>query len=119
MISKELLIEVLGGDVKSFSIDKNNVYYDIDHGTSINIYELAHKCKQWAFDKGYSLESAKRKVLLDENKMVDIWICCGFTPYNEVLPDFTEESEPEAIFKACQWVLDNKDNQCYKDKHFI
>lgn len=98
IISKDLLSEVLTGNVKSFSIDKNNVYYDIDHGTSINIYELAHKCKEWAYNKGFDIYS-------DFNG-ADV---CHIGSNYSVAPFHYNFTELEAIFKACQWILDNKD----------
>ena len=86
MINKELLSKVLDNEVPyqvkvHKIIIKNNslnyFYNSKDSGGGlfeaneyINIYELAHKCKEWALIR------------------------------------FLAESEPEAIFKACQWILD-------------
>lgn len=61
----------------------------------INIYELAYKCKEWAFGKMFFLSS-------------------GFDTDGAFCLDrmnsksFIAETEPEAIFKACQWILENK-----------
>lgn len=58
MISKELLSEVLGKDVEKIAIRENNiipfikntVYKDSPNPIEpINIYYLAHKCKEWCF----------------------------------------------------------------------
>ena len=119
IISKELLNEVLDERVTNISeIDEhNNLHYtfstfngqyaDNDYD-SINIYELANKCKEWAFDKKYDFEVIRIKREKDYGK-VFIRIHTihtnkvngkEFYPFNE---------EPEAIFKACQWILDNKD----------
>ena len=117
MISKELLSEIFMYKVTQIhNIDaENNIHFNggnearypyfLIKPITINIHELAHKCKEWSFDNGYSLESAKKAVLGEENKMTSTWICCGFTPTYEVLPNFTANTEPEAIFKACEWVL--------------
>ena len=106
MISKELLSEVLGGEV----IQLNNisevygVHYEIQKMDgiklqNINIHELAHKCKEWANSQGYGLSVHTSEI---SGYIVEINYAFDIT-------DFHNTSEPEAIFKACQWVLDNKD----------
>ena len=118
MISKELLSEVLNlnmwkTDSLNISIDENKVYCngiflgDLGYQQSsyvVNIYELAHKCKKWAFNNGFGLTSgllnySKTKIAVLEN--IDL-----------LMPkiSFTGNTEPEAIFNACQWILDNKDS---------
>ncbi len=73
MISKELLSKVLDNEVPyqvkvHKIIIKNNslnyFYNSKDSGGGlfeaneyINIYELAHKCKEWALSKGYTINS--------------------------------------------------------------
>ena len=113
MISKELFSKVIGNDIDWCSkhpsepvveFHANNTNTICEH---INIYELAHKCKEWAFDIGYSVESAKKNILEDK-KMKSKWICCGFTPEYNIMPTSEADTEPEAIFKACQWVLENR-----------
>ena len=56
MISKELLSEVLGhDDICNERIIQNKLLYMckndgmIDYEYEYNIYELAHKCKEWAY----------------------------------------------------------------------
>ena len=107
MISKELMSEVLNLNITYIERCNNSIVYKIsvyDREEEVNIYELAHKCKEWAFIRGYKIESKinedscqshtiKRSYLCDED-----WAIC-----------FCCETEPEAIFKACQWVLNNKD----------
>ena len=122
MISKELLSEVLNIEIIDYSIDTSqvrinqlwhedtplnrelelfNTIYGCMH--SINIYELAHKCKEWAYSKhGYLLNSRrtfKTKYLLGYCEVVKD---CEFY-YSEY-----SNTEVEAIFKACQWILENK-----------
>jgi hypothetical protein len=110
MISKELLSEVLG--IKYDFVQ--NSYEGInflnygnysEKGEHINIHELAHKCKEWANEKEYALYSGKND---------DIWIIATEEYFLgrpqgklEARPEFTSDTEPEAIFKACQWMLDN------------
>jgi len=117
IISKELLSEVLWVEVIKFddgkyqypNNDMSKVYYMVN-GTfgvysSINIYELAHKCKEWAWKKGYEINS-KAECNKDDDRCGNacIYKCYGY----DIIGSFGANSEPEAIFKASQWVLDNK-----------
>jgi len=116
-ISKELLSEVLGHKDTVDSVKYSTSYANMELGIlykkeyesynlvdCINIYELAHKCKEWAWHQGFSIRSSvftegssiKGKVDLLEN-------------YTRSFEPVYGDTEPEAIFKACQWVLDNKD----------
>jgi len=63
---------------------------------SENIYELAHKCKEWAFSKKINICSGIRK-----NVGVVEYYCTAST--NTVYAD----TEPEAIFLACEWIREN------------
>lgn len=113
MISKELLNEVLEEEVLSvrpyISDDpfyKNVIMWECRKNTydTINIYELAHKCKEWAFSLGCELSSFKANYSgywFSTIKFVDVMA----RPIS-----FNSNKEPEAIFKACQWILDNKED---------
>lgn len=122
MISKELLLKVLGylPDCRIIAVEKEykTIKYDVlspsyGHYTErINIYELANICKEFAFNEGFTLSSSKDGV--------DEW-CIEL--YNHLADDindyrlnidfdaFDATTEPEAIFKATQWILDKKDTQ--------
>lgn len=112
MISKELLSEILGVKVTEVLTSKttNFLYYMcLDHHNlgentenSINIYELAYKCKEWAIHKSYHLHSSLRHhKLRGLSKLV----------IGDDIEYFEAETEPESIFLACQWILENKDNK--------
>lgn len=127
IISKELLGEVLGfKNRKTSSIEieiKGSVVgynsYNKD-GTdyistkTINIHELAHKCKEWAIKKGFDIlsggmESDEYSCYLDSDDdkcrhkyKLDIYDCISDTL------SYYAQTEHEAIFKACQWILENK-----------
>lgn len=104
MISKELLSEVYNFDVKEiiklgvdevtyevrFNGLRNGLKYEI-----INIYELAHKCKVWAYNKGYEIVSLAHMISIYKK---------GHEVYctNSTLFDL------DMFLKACQWVLYNK-----------
>ena len=130
MISKELLSEVLGypknipygnegktyklNIVSSPYINENgkpdDIYFQTDApglGVNlINVYKLVHKCKEYAYIQGYVISSGLTPVL-GVNK--DGWaeVFSSSTPLDGKLHTFKQLSEPEAIFKAAQWVLDN------------
>ena len=112
MISKQLLSEVLG--VKNLDsdiglcIDKVNVIYgiiinddDIDY-YSINIYEFAHKCKEWAYVQGYIINSGRTT---SNDWATTVYKVLEFNPYIKEVYHTWEIIEPEAIFKATEWVL--------------
>ena len=117
-ISNELLNYVFTDNLQSFKVDKienNTLYYFwLNEGfygdesyckwekQNINIYEFAFKCKEWAYnDKslcGYSIELKSYK------SEFGYWLC-------ELISEditFSGDTEPEAIFAACQWILDNR-----------
>jgi len=111
MISKELLSEVLEKSVVSYTeISKNMIrvylhkenYFEQGY-IDINIYELAHKCKEWALlnnnIKIYSL-------LVKDGAKVNIHKVLKLGTIDKT---FRANTEPEAIFKACQYILSNKD----------
>ena len=119
MISKELLSEILNNKKKYDSnlyiepivrikYEGSGIKYNFSDGVinksslmhdgEINIHELAHKCKDWAFVKHDYIISSYNK----GSESVA-------TFYNKDFGVFCSETEPEAIFKACQWILDNKE----------
>ena len=112
MISKELLSVVLGLHCGIKSIKNSEVIYWFDcigeiREHSINIYELSHKCKEWALLKGYYFSIYSFNFSFNTEQEHRIRLLLG----NEVVywgNDSCEETEPEAIFKACQWIIDNR-----------
>ena len=104
MISKELLNEILPfGDVNfliSYGLSSDGdillQYKDIDE--IVNIYELAHMCKEWAFKKGYMIGTDLDKV--------NVWSIKERIIINHFEVYFEDYLEFE--IKACQWILENK-----------
>ena len=104
MISKELLSEVLGNyDFNDYTIINNKLRYHRGH-YGINIHELAHKCKEWAFSKGYTLESAS---IPKGNFTSSYCVIMENTASRNCYSNFAVhgDTEQEAIFKACEWIL--------------
>ena len=115
MISKELLNEVLNVEIYGIEIPRDFLDSNTDHITiwfneyersRINIHELAHKCKEWALDNGYEIVS--RILSSDHQKTGHCYIVKCEYEYEKVIKIFNEKTEPEAIFKSCQWILENK-----------
>lgn len=93
--SKELLSEVLGVNICYFVIRQNEVIYTYDDcDDTIDIYELAHKCKEWALSKGYIVDERGVNIFLLTSDGIDVvWQSYGkpFCPYR--------------VFEPCEWIL--------------
>ena len=101
-ISKELLSDVLNYEVYTFlGINKNEIDYtccrDENEGyidISINIYEFAFKCKEWArYKYDITISSSLYKNYakswnIDKDK------------------SYTAKTEVEVIIEACSWILE-------------
>ena len=105
--SKELISEVLSKEVEEERfIDSNSLTY-VNSGIyeDINIYELAHKCKEWAYSQGYIISSGLTPVLgVNKDGWAEVFSCS--TPLDGKLHTFKQLSEPEAIFKACEYIME-------------
>ena len=109
-ISAELLSEVLKLEVVKHSLyNELHKSFNITYMQSedslksswmpINIYEFAFKCKEWAF---------KREL----NLWTDYLGNCQIQDKEfQLLHDCYSDTEIEAIIKACDWILENKDNK--------
>lgn len=127
--SKELLSEVLGGsDIEEIYIISDTLIFKYSHfinghfqykrKTEINIHELAYKCTEWAFDKGYLICVWEERVFGYYSEDTRKFVTFNYT--GEILSNSIDvkdikftykfETEQEYIFQACQWILDNKDN---------
>ena len=117
IISKELLSAVLGqeiyddivyasDDIRSNFLDGNDFVYTTKSTKftchRINIHELAHKCKEWANSIGYKMESGTNCLIGYSASTCRSMTDDGWTV-------FQSDTEYEAVFQACQWILDNKD----------
>ncbi len=103
-MTKELLNTVLNIDVIWVNVVDNEVRYGTDNYEhsffKMNLDTFARKCKEWAVTKNHILNSA-----------------CGHGDYYAYckvpgeLKDFRSYTESEAIFEACEWILNQtKDN---------
>ena len=130
MISKELLSEVMDSKVNDSYMDDQWIGIQYEDASNeclqrtINIYELAYKCKLWATKLGYSLDGTTwlSDVEIypnypDKTPLFDMRVCGVEKGYEHrgvcCLYEFNHKQElihePEAIFAACEWILNNKD----------
>jgi len=122
MIGKELLSEILGYTPKTIKFDKNRneviwlkeiTYksYGIEQSGNIkmyiNIYELAHKCKKWLINSDYFI-TIKYDPRIGRTKIELIVSKDSTTISSE--EHFYTNTEQDAIFQACEWILKQKDN---------
>jgi len=117
MISTELLSKVLDINIirmKPILENENTIAYLVygnqktinevysNHKT-INIYELAHKCKEWALTKCYELHTH----IAFENNEYSFCELKGLDTKDRKV--FYDDTEPEAIFQACEYILNNRE----------
>ena len=118
-ISKELLSEVLQTKLKrhdsafvkitDIGIDNSMVHINYQNSHRIiclfmiNIYELAHKCKEWAKSKDYYILSGYDDTNIPVS-LINHHYGEGGCSCDEY---FETNTEPEAIFKACDYIILN------------
>ena len=105
MISKKLLSEVLGyvpfkvsEMERPSSVGIKLLIIENEDGTVRaywNIHELAHKCKEWALQYKYEFLSGYLSGR-------------GYVVVMEQRRTWYADTEVEAIFKACEWLLKAK-----------
>ena len=118
MISKELLSVIMGDKIERFRILNNivHIYYLNDEQEYfISVYELAYRCREWAMTAGYQV-SACRPIVQDDTgaQVINYWYKAYIFKFKlgayhgpeQILNfDVNAKSEPEAVFKACDWIL--------------
>lgn len=117
MINKNLLGEILGLKVLSIhgfmknsfgmqlefhSLDSEHKINEKDH---INIFELANKCKAWAWNKHQIVISSSMCGYVKDHKHYALATAIGTLNGKEIDEEFFADNEPEAIFKTCEWIL--------------
>ena len=112
MISKELLSEVLkektdkpnmiSDDLLAYGVDDEDYNTELLKYKEINIYELAHKCKEWA------LKHIIDKEIQSTGCAITSWIISNGKGKARILiidKSFIANTEVEVIIKACEWIL--------------
>lgn len=117
MITK-LLNKILRKNIDDYWYNDNNIiiyHYTYDNKRvteQINAHELAHSCKIWAFVNGYELRSGT----ISEDNGDMIFDCAVYNKNadnaeNYFIMVFEDINEPEAIFKACEYILEQIENK--------
>jgi hypothetical protein len=114
MISKEVLSKILDRDILVYSIKgrkgskvlKYSTGYADHNQHSINIYELVHKCILYAWDNMYEITP----------RVMGAEIICLKTGYQLHIIQREDIENPQPFdprftFKACEWILNNKDKK--------
>lgn len=106
MISADLL-HVLGYEEDSYDeLTTDRILNDSNY-PSLN--DLMVECKQWAFDRGFELFS---RITSNDHQMKGNCLIIRVESDPETVLTITnEDTEPESVFQACQWILNNKDNK--------
>lgn len=61
---------------------------------------LAHKCKEWAIKIDYKIES---HIHFINKRIIGV---AFFNTQDNTNKFFQADTEPEAIFKACEWIVE-------------
>jgi len=117
IISKELLSEVFNKEVTNIlsetdsKVLKNHIVINFTNGDilKINIHELTYKCKEWALKENFRVSSQmiERGIKFSDgiNGFIVVHTC------NREVFKARADTEPEAIFKACQWIYERLQNE--------
>lgn len=104
-ISKELINAVLDVEIKGVYFAPNGRFFeiwDISRDDRIDTNDFFFRCKEWAYKQGYVLRS----------EICDIGGCLILTiedqGYLMNQYEIEADSEQQAVFDACQWILENK-----------
>jgi hypothetical protein len=111
-ISKELFEAVMNIKINKLQVDEfNYIWINID-STHLSRFDSINnfffRCKKWAKSNGYRLLSGSQSNLMlceeshhcDAHKSTIMW--------DDKYESFGGKSEQQAVFDACQWIIDNK-----------
>lgn len=108
MISKELLSEITECKVLEIhGVFDNELQAELKHQDTtytINIYELAHKCKEYLLDEGYCIMIHPFKIELFEKDTNSFMRNFHYPIQDKAIP-----YDIKRIVQVCQWILDYKE----------
>lgn len=121
-MKKELFVEILGTDTSDILYDNYEVVIEEEiaylrnknafyNHRKVCVYRLAHMCKEWALDQNVSISSTFKHTY--GYAWVEWYVeyknsRFGYHQGHNYKNEFQAETEPEAIFKACEWILENQ-----------
>jgi len=104
MISKELLSEVLKDkQIENMTLRGDKLWFRQSGLNSmsikwsdfcINIYELAHKCKELALSKGYIIDERGVNVYTLSSDGIDV-----------IYSSYGKPFCPHRVFEHCEWIM--------------
>lgn len=114
-VSRELYMEVFKPDTSAITLNEYDVVLEDEtlylrnrhtlfDADEVCVYKAQHKCKEWAYVNGYVISSHLNTTSTTEHPMKR---ACAILDEQGVF--FEHNTEPEAIFQACQYILDNKE----------
>jgi len=108
MISEHLFNEVMGVKILeelvyddtyiAYAVPSDETHY---YWENINIYELAHKCKEWANNKGYEIVETIDICYVFDDESDNV--------FNTSTPDI--HFDIERVFRSCEWILERIKNE--------
>ena len=87
-------------------IEEFGIAWSVCEIKTFNIYELMHLCKVFAEHKGWGTKATYFNDVCSTVTLFDIY----WSPPKDKEYTFEDEDEVEAMFKACQWIVDT-DNE--------
>ena len=75
--------------------------------SEVTVYEFIHECKQWAYDNGFVIGTLFKTDYVGSKESL-AWAESILFDGRE---NFKASTEPEAVIKAAQWILDGSINK--------
>ena len=106
-INKELINAILDDEIKDIYFAPNGRFFETWNGVidnRVNINDFFFMCKEWANKNEYRLLTGSH----DYNNQIICNIYKDFDYIDDYCEQIKSESEQQAVFDACQWILENK-----------
>ena len=98
IIHKELFEAVYGKTLKELNLDLDDLKY-------VNIEVFYFKCKEWAYNQGFILDSRTTNIGVCFIQNTPRFFDEGEDIVEEIQKVFHANTEPEAVIKACEYIL--------------
>ncbi len=98
IIDKELFEVVYGKTLEELSLD-------LDDLKNVDINALCFKCKRWAYNQEFILDSRTTNIGVCFIQNTPRFFDVGEDIVEEIQKVFHANTEPEAVIKACEYIL--------------